>query len=427
MPSRVLTEKEQGKRFEVLLKDPSNKECFDCTERSPGWASTNLGIFLCLACAGKHREMGTHISKVKSVTMDKWESDMVSVMEYIGNARAEKMYRENVPFGWLKPIPGKDPRKLGKSINDTHQVRKFASADCEADLKEIYDLISLGVRAEGAWVPDKERKQMAKPTPKHAPPAAEAAQPVAAPQQPPPQQVQQPQVVAAPVPVPQTAAPVQPAPLLQQPPQQQQQQLFHQPPQQQQQQPPQQQMFQPQQQQPQQQQQQQPSCGDLLNFSKSDTSSANPFGDFIGAGNTQHRSDKCSILDAFAAPEIRPQQQQQQQQFGGPPPIGGHQQQQPQQFMNQMQQPPQMMNQQVGGFGGMMGNQPVNGMHQQQQHQQQHQQQQQWNAGGPPPIGSDQMQSQMRMQQHHYQLSGGGPPPIGSNGMQQVNSTPFGF
>jgi hypothetical protein len=30
----------------------------------PSWASINLGIFICMRCAGIHRGLGVHISKV---------------------------------------------------------------------------------------------------------------------------------------------------------------------------------------------------------------------------------------------------------------------------------------------------------------------------------------------------------------------------
>lgn len=38
-----------------------------------------LGIFLCMRCAGLHRKLGTHISKVKSLSMDKWDNAQVDV------------------------------------------------------------------------------------------------------------------------------------------------------------------------------------------------------------------------------------------------------------------------------------------------------------------------------------------------------------
>jgi hypothetical protein len=45
----------------------------------PRWASWNLGIFVCIRCAGIHRNLGVHISKVKSVNLDSWTPVQVSV------------------------------------------------------------------------------------------------------------------------------------------------------------------------------------------------------------------------------------------------------------------------------------------------------------------------------------------------------------
>ena len=38
-----------------------------------------LGIFLCMRCASLHRQLGTHISKVKSLSMDSWSNEQVEV------------------------------------------------------------------------------------------------------------------------------------------------------------------------------------------------------------------------------------------------------------------------------------------------------------------------------------------------------------
>jgi len=41
--------------------------------------SEQLGIFLCMRCAALHRKLGTHITKVKSLSMDSWSNDQVEV------------------------------------------------------------------------------------------------------------------------------------------------------------------------------------------------------------------------------------------------------------------------------------------------------------------------------------------------------------
>lgn len=62
-----------------LLSAPGNSQCADCSAKNPSWASWNLGIFLCMRCASIHRKLGTHISKVKSLSMDTWTADQVEV------------------------------------------------------------------------------------------------------------------------------------------------------------------------------------------------------------------------------------------------------------------------------------------------------------------------------------------------------------
>ena len=45
----------------------------------PEWASINLGVFLCISCAGIHRRMSVSVSKVRSVRLDTWTEEMVEV------------------------------------------------------------------------------------------------------------------------------------------------------------------------------------------------------------------------------------------------------------------------------------------------------------------------------------------------------------
>jgi Arf-GAP/coiled-coil/ANK repeat/PH domain-containing protein len=47
-----------------------NRQCADCGREDPDWVSTNLGITLCLDCSGAHRNLGVHISTVRSATLD---------------------------------------------------------------------------------------------------------------------------------------------------------------------------------------------------------------------------------------------------------------------------------------------------------------------------------------------------------------------
>ncbi|KAH7132024.1 hypothetical protein B0J11DRAFT_420955, partial [Dendryphion nanum] len=77
---------------ELIKTVPGNGQCADCGARNPGWASWSVGVFLCMRCAALHRKLGTHISKVKSLSMDKWDHAQVDNMKRTGNIESNKFY-----------------------------------------------------------------------------------------------------------------------------------------------------------------------------------------------------------------------------------------------------------------------------------------------------------------------------------------------
>uniref|UniRef100_A0A2M3Z978 Putative gtpase-activating protein n=1 Tax=Anopheles braziliensis TaxID=58242 RepID=A0A2M3Z978_9DIPT len=86
-----------------MLRDDDNKYCVDCDAKGPRWASWNLGVFLCIRCAGIHRNLGVHISRVKSVNLDSWTPEQVVSLEQMGNSRARAVYEAMLPDGFRRP------------------------------------------------------------------------------------------------------------------------------------------------------------------------------------------------------------------------------------------------------------------------------------------------------------------------------------
>ncbi|XP_045429085.1 stromal membrane-associated protein 1 isoform X8 [Pipistrellus kuhlii] len=62
-----------------LLREEDNKYCADCEAKGPRWASWNIGVFICIRCAGIHRNLGVHISRVKSVNLDQWTPEQIQI------------------------------------------------------------------------------------------------------------------------------------------------------------------------------------------------------------------------------------------------------------------------------------------------------------------------------------------------------------
>ncbi|MCO5588632.1 hypothetical protein L7F22_042589 [Adiantum nelumboides] len=87
-----------------LMAKPENRMCADCNADDPRWASSNLGVFICIKCSGVHRSLGTHISKVLSLTLDEWTNSQVETMlEIGGNSSANAIYEAYIPKDVMKP------------------------------------------------------------------------------------------------------------------------------------------------------------------------------------------------------------------------------------------------------------------------------------------------------------------------------------
>ncbi|KAK9316262.1 hypothetical protein V1524DRAFT_426988 [Lipomyces starkeyi] len=122
--------KRQQIKNEALLRElyelPENRRCADCGARNPGWASWNLGVFLCIRCAGIHRKMGTHISKVKSLSVDAWTTEQIYAMKEMGNKKGNSIWDPNNERSrYLGTYDGDDDSVVERYIRDKYERGKF--------------------------------------------------------------------------------------------------------------------------------------------------------------------------------------------------------------------------------------------------------------------------------------------------------------
>ncbi|KAK6932061.1 Arf GTPase activating protein, partial [Dillenia turbinata] len=113
-------------RLKDLLLKSDNRFCADCGAPDPKWASANIGVFICLKCCGVHRSLGSHISKVLSVTLDEWSDDEVDAMyEVGGNASANSIYEAFIPEGHSKPGPDSGHEERARFIRSKYELQEF--------------------------------------------------------------------------------------------------------------------------------------------------------------------------------------------------------------------------------------------------------------------------------------------------------------
>uniref|UniRef100_A0AAY4B6V1 Arf-GAP with GTPase, ANK repeat and PH domain-containing protein 3 n=1 Tax=Denticeps clupeoides TaxID=299321 RepID=A0AAY4B6V1_9TELE len=139
-----------------------NSFCVDCDTPNPDWASLNLGALICIECSGIHRNLGTHLSRVRSLDLDDWPLELSMVMTAIGNAMANSVW-EGAVEGYAKPgtdstrsekerwIRAKYEQKLflvGLPPSDVPLGQQLLRAVVEDDLRMVVLLLAHGCKEE---------------------------------------------------------------------------------------------------------------------------------------------------------------------------------------------------------------------------------------------------------------------------------------
>nr|GAT50156.1 ARF GAP-like zinc finger-containing protein [Mycena chlorophos] len=106
---------------------PGNDICADCKVRNPRWASYSLGIFICVNCASIHRKIGTHVSKVKSLTLDAWTKEQVDRMREMGNNNSNLIHNPNETRHPPPPnlLDGERDSEMEQFVRSKYEYKSF--------------------------------------------------------------------------------------------------------------------------------------------------------------------------------------------------------------------------------------------------------------------------------------------------------------
>ncbi|XP_037780037.1 centaurin-gamma-1A-like isoform X1 [Penaeus monodon] len=103
---------------------PGNLQCVDCDAPNPEWASINLGVLMCIECSGIHRNLGSHISKVRSLDLDEWPPGPLSVMMSLGNEVGNSVWEAHTR-GQAKPNPRSSREDKERWIRAKYEAKEF--------------------------------------------------------------------------------------------------------------------------------------------------------------------------------------------------------------------------------------------------------------------------------------------------------------
>jgi Putative GTPase activating protein for Arf len=130
-----------------------NTNCADCRAPNPDWASINLGITLCLDCSGAHRSLGVHISKVRSLSLDRWDPCVIDLMASLGNRKINSLLAAKVGPG--QGITTKTEREARHAfVRKKYDTKEFLSSLAGDDdpRETLFRAIQLGGRGSDEGV-----------------------------------------------------------------------------------------------------------------------------------------------------------------------------------------------------------------------------------------------------------------------------------
>ncbi|KAF0035979.1 hypothetical protein F2P81_011291 [Scophthalmus maximus] len=112
--------------LQAIRNAKGNGLCVDCEAPNPTWASLNLGALICIECSGIHRNLGTHLSRVRSLDLDDWPGELTQVLAAIGNHMANSIW-ESCTQGRTKPAPNATREERESWIRAKYEQRAYVA------------------------------------------------------------------------------------------------------------------------------------------------------------------------------------------------------------------------------------------------------------------------------------------------------------
>ncbi|XP_063220223.1 arfGAP with SH3 domain, ANK repeat and PH domain-containing protein isoform X2 [Bacillus rossius redtenbacheri] len=119
---------------------PGNDRCCDCNSLNDAtWLSTNFGIIVCIECSGIHRDLGVHISRIQSLTLDNVGTSQLLLARFMTNNLFNEVMEATLqPSLKLSPSSTMDERY--DFIRAKYVQKRFVQQTCEDEHDLLSDL-----------------------------------------------------------------------------------------------------------------------------------------------------------------------------------------------------------------------------------------------------------------------------------------------
>ncbi|XP_062255383.1 arf-GAP with GTPase, ANK repeat and PH domain-containing protein 1-like [Platichthys flesus] len=112
--------------LQAIRNAKGNNFCVDCDAPNPTWASLNLGALICIECSGIHRNLGTHLTRVRSLDLDDLPRELTLVLSAIGNHMVNCTWEART-LGRRKPAPDASREERESWIRAKYEQKLFVA------------------------------------------------------------------------------------------------------------------------------------------------------------------------------------------------------------------------------------------------------------------------------------------------------------
>lgn len=118
------------------IPNSDNSSCLDCGSMElVEWISINTLSCFCIKCASCHRNIGSHITKIRSLKLDKFENETELLLKYINNRSVNSYLEENLPTN----------EKITPDVNDEARLQfiksKYLSKKYKSVIPDVNNLL----------------------------------------------------------------------------------------------------------------------------------------------------------------------------------------------------------------------------------------------------------------------------------------------